>query len=97
LSDSITELDTVQREYENYYTGRGDEQLGFTYPSALRKELIEALVAHYEESCWLAKQNETAEWNLLVATIEKRLNEVSISRTSTTESAEPATQELKTV
>ena len=96
LSGLVTQLDAAQREYENLYTGRGDERLGFTFASALRKKLIDAIVEHYEECCWLAKQNDTAEWKLLVATIDKRVSEVSTKRTSsTTESIEVPTEELK--
>lgn len=89
LADVITQLDTIQREYEDFYTERGNERASFTYASNLRKELVEAITDHYEECCWMAKQNDTAEWKLLVATIERRLAEVYTYRTAVTDTQTP--------
>lgn len=85
LTDVVVQLDAIQREYESYYTGRGDERAGFTYASNLRKELADAIVEHYEECCWMAKQNDTDEWRLLVATIERRLAEIYTFRSASTD------------
>lgn len=98
LGAHIDELDNLQREYENLYTGRGNDKLGQLYPSTMRKELAEALHLHYEETCWFAKQHDTDAWKLLVAVIEMRLSEVKTSRKSNTKTmgTEPvATQSLQ--
>lgn len=94
LSNRIADLDAAQREYESQYTGRGDEQLGKVYPSSQRKKLAETLANFYEEMCWLARQHETAEWLLLVATLEKRLDEIDTSRAKSTNATDqaPATE-----
>lgn len=89
LTDVVVQLDTIQREYESYYTGRGDERAGFTYASNLRRELVDAIVEHYEECCWLAKQNDTDEWRLLVVSIERRLAEIYTFRSASTDTEMP--------
>lgn len=92
LSARVDELDNLQREYENLYTGRGNDRLSVQYPSAMRKELTEALYLHYEETCWLAKQHETEAWKLLIAVIEMRLSEVKTSKKSSTKTTDTGTE-----
>jgi hypothetical protein len=99
LDSRVDELDNLQSDYESFYTERGNEQLSYSFPASLRKELVSALVGMYEYCCWMASLKELPEWNLLVATIEKRLDEVYTYRTTTTEtpaSDENNTKQLKT-
>ncbi len=85
LTDVVVQLDALQREYESHYTGRGDERAGLISASNLRRELVDAIVEHYEECCWMAKQNGTDEWKLLAATIERRLTEIYTYRSASTD------------
>ena len=87
LSERVDELDRLQREYENLYTGRGNDRISMLYPSAMRKRMVEALSLHYEETCWMAIQHDTDAWKTLIAVIEKRLSEVKTSRKSSSKTS----------
>jgi len=84
LTNILSQLDQVQLDYEELYTGRGNTNATKVAPSILRKELNDAIKLYMDEVNWMATRTATSEWLTLRTNLEQRFLEVNVTSTRKT-------------
>jgi len=81
LTEKLSTLDQIQRSYEDLYMQRGNESKKKVAPSSLRNQMAAAIKLYMEELKWMANSKGTQPWITLCNNIEKRFDEVNVSKT----------------
>jgi len=81
LTNSVAVLNQLQLDYEDLYTGKGNNTATKTAPSNLRKEMENAIKMYLDELKWMTNSVDSPAWITLSSTIQQRFNEVSVSAT----------------
>jgi len=81
LTERIATFDQTQRDYEDFYMKRGNDSKRRVAPSALRKEMVTAIKSYMDELKWMANSKGTIPWITLRNNVEKRFDEVNVSKT----------------
>jgi hypothetical protein len=79
LTEKVALLDQVQLDYEELYMGRGNNSATKVAPTSLRNELNNAIKLYMEEVNWMARRENSEEWNTLKTNLQQRFDEVNVS------------------
>jgi len=79
LTEKLSELDQLHKDYELLYTGISNRTSVKVVPSDLRKELADAIKEYMDEVNLMASEVDTAEWYTLCINLQNRFEEVNIT------------------
>jgi len=79
LTEKLSELDQLHKDYEQLYTRITDRTSVKVVPSGLRKELADAIKEYMDEVNLMASEVDTAEWYTLCVNLQNRFDEVNIT------------------
>jgi len=79
LTEKLSELDQLHKDYELLYTGISNRTSVKVVPSDLRKELADAIKEYMDEVNLMASEVDTAEWYTLCVNLQNRFDEVNLT------------------